>query len=866
MEGYEAQRARFEAEQQKFWTALRDKLEGFKDNCGASIAEMADGLDISRQPLYNFMGEPNKGLSKINRLALLALWAYLTDPEQYKNRKLTDTHREARESLCHEGPDGLLRAAGFLGRDDLDRKAMTIVNPQMKRLVLRLQSKWLYDDALRAYIIDRFLDDLLDQGRPDGEIYLKPLDYKEETQRKEIEDWPFKQLQEGAEYREFDIRRSYLKAIEKLVASGKTKFLKSEIFELYQSIVEHRENRDSDNEVEIDRCEFETLSSTSILDNLGFLKIQINAERRVSFNPSIIDTKSQFPPIVEVKIGCRFLTGGNSGDPQESYFKYASSATHVENMLVAIKQGLCHPLNISGFFIRAVGRTDKSLARVAIALSESNDSKYQKKQKSKIERVDEVYQGWWVTSNTILGILKAYADAFKSWLSEKKDTRSYDYYKACRKLANVNEKFYEVSTAAFEGNFEALPDHDDLKSEIHEAVDDIENAENSDVCLRLEEVKLRLKGKKVRLTLTLLHLYVYEGLIREAKKIFDDRDFMEKEIDLLDDPFKHLLLMSLRAEHMKYKLVTGDQELLLGKLWRNDESYSLAECEKAAKEYVKQSGNINFNCYFFMAEFLNTLGMMEFYSVEKKKEVVSTKRENLEKGYEYLVESAHYSSRIGYERKATQSLLYVVRILSRLRSSNIKQKSKKIIDEAEKVLNRAQSSQDRDWLNAIYYLSRGEHNLLVNEETNDAMRDFLLAYRCSIEIKYMRLVPDCFYNIYRALDLILKSDTKEPGIQLKLKLDNSEEFKDIRQRMWVDYEIAYKNKKSDKLDAAKNLTEHFFDKNFIPNKDNMEQTKNACISAAIWILNDWASIEGYDEHAFSEHIRKGSFLSPLSED
>lgn len=857
MESYEAQRTRFEAEQQKFWMALKEKLEGFRDRGGASMAELADGLGVSRQPLYNFMNEPSDGLNKIDRLALLSLWAYLTDPKQYSNRKLTPENRTVRQSLAREGPDDLLRAVGFLGTDDLDERAMTITDPQMKRLVLRLQSKWLYDDALRAYIIDGFLDDLLDQGRPNRDSYLYPLDYEKLDERKKIEEWPFtEQLQDKEKYRESVIREIYQRAIKNLVSSGKTEFVESELFELYQSIIEHHENRDGDNEVKIYRCEFETLSSKSILDRLDFGDIQVKAEKRVSFNPEIITEKKQFPPIVEVKIGCELVIKDDQESIKESSFKYASTATHVENMLVAIKQGLCHPLDISGFFLRAVGRTDKSLARVAIALSEADswsDEKARNKKEPKYKKVEKVYQGWWVTSNTILGILKAFVDAFKRWLSGT-DIQNSEYYKACRKLASVNEEFYGINTAIFEGNFDVFPDHSELEGRINETIGVIRQVENDNLFEFMEEVRLRLKGKEFRITLTLLHLHIYQGDIAKAKQIIDDyqnpRILVDKGVNSLDKTFKDLLVMSAYIEYMKYKLVTGDEEFLVGKLWRIDKKYSLIECEKIARAYVRQSGNINFNCYSFMAEFLATLGMMEFYAIENKNEY-------LERGREYLIESAHYSSRIGYERKATQSLLYVVRCLSRLRSDDAGQESQKILDEAERVIDRKQSAQDMDWLNAIYHLSYGEKYLLIDDSPDMAIVEFLSAFRCTLSINYMRLVPDCLYDIFRACDGILKSDDKEA---LKENIKRALDRKHVREKFPFLYEGIYSSTLSDSMSFAEEMISGKID------EWEIEDFGNTCRNAAISLWNQWANAERYSEHAFSEHILGGSFLSPLSKD
>ena len=363
-----------------------------------------------------------------------------------------------------------------------------------------------------------------------------------------------------------------------------------------------------------------------------------------------------------------------------------------------------------------------------------------------------------------------------------------------------------------------------------------------------------MKGKEFRIALSLLHINVYRVCIEKAKEVVDayqnPRDLVKKGVNSLEKKFKYLLQMSANAEYMKYKLITGDEHFLVGKLWRFDDEYSLDICEKVAREYVRKSGNINFNCYSFMAEFLAALGMMEFYSIENK-------REYLDRGCEYLIESAHYSSRIGYERKATQSLLYVVRYLSRFGVDDAGQKSQRILDEAEAIIDRKQSAQDRDWLNAIYHLSYGEKYLFIDKLPDKAIVEFLAAFRCSLEINYMRLVPDCLYDIFRACNRILGSGEEE-----RIKNNIKETIGD--KRILREFPFIYDGTYKSILHEATNITAKFIHEGM--DEWNIEETGTICRDTAVSLWNQWANVEGYDKHAFSEHILKGSFLSPLFED
>ena len=58
--------AKYRLQQANFWCNLNTELEEYRNSYGATVKELTDGLEISRQRLYDFINKPENGLP-INR-------------------------------------------------------------------------------------------------------------------------------------------------------------------------------------------------------------------------------------------------------------------------------------------------------------------------------------------------------------------------------------------------------------------------------------------------------------------------------------------------------------------------------------------------------------------------------------------------------------------------------------------------------------------------------------------------------------------------------------------------------------------------------------------------------------------------------
>lgn len=776
-------------EQFQYLQQLKDKLQEFRDSFGASMTDLANGLHISRQKLYDFMDKEDETLP-IDRRNILSLWSKLTNFEDAKNLKPEEKQR--RLELKHQGPDQLLITAGFLPRSGLSSPSTVVENPQIRRVASRLSSNWIEDDVLRASIANSILDQILEQGRLDKDYYIEPISGRNAENWLEAEFLRNSRL----DIHEINALKKYKTEIRKLGSSGKTQFVKAELYELYQSILEH-ELIDLDNKgrLTVTDCQFRTVSiptSNSPFygseENSDLCEVCKNAEVNLAslldgsnkIEPSSESYKREDPfiPVIEVTISCSFYIGDHW---ECTKFRYASTATHIENMIIAIENGLSYPLEITGFFIRAIGRSAKSLARVSISLSED-------------QRAKEVYQGWWVTSNTILGISKAIVDALRKWISAKAIDSSiyyYAYYKLAEYDANLNDHIdFLFEQEPYRKNDSS---HSQFLMDLSRIEKELLNV-NSEEREELQKFSRILKVKFDTAKVMKLHGLLLECSLTEAQKLVRDiekiiisaekklkearisesgketnEENTKKAISALKIDDAHYQLLSLYAASclMLYKFLSGDRAFTIGKQWRLDNLYKIDNRLDSVKLYAKYIGAIDSSMYLYTSQLYGITAYLEFYSDSK---------DGLDNAVTYFLTASYYSSRIGYPQRAAYWIAYASRTCRRL---NQLDKAKRLLSIAQQFLRQRNLSynvevdKDKDWSAANIYLAEGEL-LLANgngteQDKNAALCRFFYALNTAINTGLRRLVADSIYDTYLALK-------ERKSIHI-----NDEDFKNISQ-------------------------------------------------------------------------------------
>ncbi|MGJ3253940.1 MAG: hypothetical protein ACFE0J_22830 [Elainellaceae cyanobacterium] len=757
---------KYQAHQNRHWEMLKNQLESLRDNYDVSVADLAEGLGISRQKLYNFMGNPSEGLP-IQRSDLIILWDILTDPNALKKKRLSANAKTKRQDLREKGFNSLLDAAGFAHSDRANSQhhaegETRHVDPSLNRVIARLSSAWIEDDILRARIIDSVLNAVLDQGRMNRNFYMAPMSVEQALA------WPQGEPLRSQHKHAID---EYQREIRQLARSGKIDFVAAELFELYQNIDEHQSIENySGATLDIIDCQFQVLSvplPESVQDEFEpFSTIYLNAEKKLIRllgdlgKDSLKDAELEpnfFIPVIEASIRSRF-----GHDRNYVTWRYSSTATHLENMLSAIGSGLSYALDVTGFSIRATGASAKSLARVSIGLTEMDRNRAPKK----------VYQGWWVGSNAILSVLKAVVVASKDWLSNHQANLS-EYYDICEKLAIIDNQLFNIRETVYEyffrsaqdyyAPYEVVEDHSSFDA-IEDQISALSQFLSSDHQrvkpyyrihhMALENRLIKTRLTRVRLALKTSDIEVAAMHLHEAKEFVEHYETLTtKSIDsFADSAYMHVLFLHASECLMLYSFFTGDKEFLNGKLWRHSARFRLKDCLKRLSKYIKVTGSLNFDTFSCASQLFGTIGILEFYTAHDR----DGDEEALKDAAEQLIMAAHYSNRIGYTRRATYWLVHASRVYCRLgefdlseRLSNIAQKT------AETIHQRLQEESDYDskyknLINATTRLVHGER-LLAQEQPKQALEAFLEALNIFIEIRFTdRLTADTLYGLYRA--------------------------------------------------------------------------------------------------------------------
>lgn len=890
MSNFEADKERHSREQQEIWTNLRDLFILYKEKYGASITEIADGLDISRQFLHKFMKEPAEyGLSKVDRSDLLNLWSLITDPRQYATNKLNDKHKSAREELRRDGADELLETAKYQTLKEIEDDRIFV--PDSLRIILeRLSSNWIQDDILRNYIINSFLDQILDLGRTDTEYYIRNIDLKNKSQRAEIENFP-EDMNLSVDNKDFNqIVNKYKRQIHSLAQAGKTSYVKSELFELYQSILEHHViNKSEERKIVLSDCQFETISpilsisdqfkeileETELPQGKYFRDYEIEAESKISFyaegkennrrNTDRYYFENPFPRITRARVTCLFYRKTESSYDflDEVSFENESTTTHIENMFLAVKKGLGHQLSIAGFFLRATGRTSKSLARISVGLEEDNDENNDPK---------TVYQGWWVSPNTITGILNAVGDAFSRYLSKNSINRER-YSDICINIAKIKSKIRNVTSYLYEGSSKFNEDKDtEIKNACLGLLSEIEKTE---IKFKDELYQRYLKPHlatliclKQTVELIAVHSSFIRGNLNDFKEIREKvnswaepslkvsiNEANKSKEDKNLNPYNFLISIHQFSCLIRYRFMTGDKQFLYGKPWESEleeNLYNIKTHEKILQRYTQVTGSINFEAYFCASQIFGIIGQLGLYSLEPD-------RIELESSIKNFILATHYSYRIGHLRRASQWLMNAVRVYCRLGTENdirnavklmsLSHELNKLFDsEQSKSMGQISGIKSQDWLTANQNLAQGEIDLTLGKY-DSALRSFSEALNITYTVEYVRLMPDCLYNMHRALEKLIDTtyNGRNPlrGIIKKTSSNTTEIYKKVE-------DLLFKS------------TGIFADENFQDIKADWRIFSEKCRDTAALIWHEWASAEGYSSHPFEEAICEGSqFLGTL---
>lgn len=765
---------RYEQEQRRYWNQLRQELQRYKEELGATHSELAEGLAISRQPLVSFMQDDRPDLP-IHRAHLIRLWNRLTAPQ---DRRLSEARLSKRQVLQQEGPDRLLRAAGFLPEEEsLKLDANPDRYQQIQRIVAGLSNIPAGNDTDFIDLVDSIETDFISKAF--GFKRLSPAANEDvfSPQKKiehKINQWLDRWIKENL-YTEplSHIKSRFKRAIYKLIKQGKEIFKDQEIFELYLSILE---NYRVDKKVEtgvklrVAQCQFSNLTF-SILDQDSsddqafrdeLIRLFLSAEAQLQFsddqdflvansNENERYLRSVVEDVVtEASVTCilRMKDDSSGCDCDRIRWTCSSSTTHFENMFTAIYQGLgCErDLELVDFSTASLGKRSDSLMKSSTAFKSQTDKR--------------LHQGIWVDRSTVVGTAQSIVVAVKSWLADQlpEPVAYRAYYEACRAIASIDNclsdgcKFLSDYVLQQPEDPQAVPARKYLAKEVITRIDQLRQGALADAPILQDWYGLDLQRKYCRAQIACARSCHVEGDLKSAAQ------FLVKAQETLDAPGVQEdvpLALRLQQEQMLQSFYSGDQAFIHNRVWRQTPQRHLQTLrnyiygESLSSAHHRYCGRLDPHVYLCAAEILARVGRLEISFA------TSPEASHLAQAAENLLMAAYYASKAGERQRAAHWLANASRVYCRLGDGD---KAAKLVDIAARVLNQAidqrYSAQYKLAIVAEVDISRGEKALLIDRDPLQALQHFGRSLRGAAYLSFVRLLADSLYNIARAAEAL----------------------------------------------------------------------------------------------------------------
>lgn len=756
----------FAQEQAFYWQQLRTELQRYKDEFKATNSELSKGLEISRQPLVDFMQASRQDLP-VGRGHLKRLWHHLTSPEGYEDRKLSHEGKLSRVKLREEGPNRLLRAAGFLpeGEDENSIYIKSDREQQIQRLIAGLSNIPIPDSGDFIDLVDSLEKDLIEKAfSMRNEAYsehkqtIPYFEMSEDGIDKWIRNWIKNNICIEPEKEIFERLK---RAVYKLIRFGRYKLEDAEIFELYLSIHENnRINRknelnklESSRKIRISQCQFSTLTFSffefhygnddkireelreAVLEAEGILRYPARDSKYLNALTSDV--------VVEALVRCEiFGVNGNRGEEDIIYWRYSSSATHFQNMLTAIYQGMgCeNDLELVNFSLRSLGKKSDSLIKSSITFTSKSSN----------------YQGIWVDESSVFGTAQAMFVAVRNWLTDtlSSDEEYLGYYQVCKDLASINYSLnhgrktlndYVIRRTEYPG---VIPVIESIKKEVIDKIESI----NFDFLDRIPALR-RLYGLDLERKRCMAHLICARSSHLEGD-LLSAENFLVEARNILENPKirEDITLKNfLSSEEMLHAFYAGDREFIGSKSWRSrldndlDELQKYIYLEQERCHLKKYCGRLDLDIYRSASETLARFGRLDF-CFSNLEDIP-----HLEEASSRLLMAAYCSAKVGDRNRATYWIANASRACCRLGFGDKALTLANLADEIIKgSIDNRYSSRYRGAIAAEVDIARAEIYLLIDRDFDNALKYFLNSLKGAAYLGFSRLMADSLYGVYRA--------------------------------------------------------------------------------------------------------------------
>ncbi len=758
---------RYDEEQQRLWQQLHSLLEQLKAELEATHVELAQGLQISRQPLVSFMQAPHQRSLPIHRVNLVKLWDFLTNPALVEQKKISENAKQKRLQFRQQGADRLLEAAGFLPMSQHNRSSR---EHQIQRIASMLASlpdvgfanfNALIND-LEAVVRSRAFPYINSVTGNQDESLISALSIKERIQSLFSEPLRSEILQPII----FNQIKKFLTVAS---TSGHFELTNAELFELSLCTLNYdklSKTFDRYIKIQVQEYQFTVLTFSlhhyllddDLLDDGAKIRAELKeAEFKVEstllqtvlqtndgLEDSLTDIDStERPSLVEAQINCNFVDIG-----EDICWRYRSSATHLENMLTAITVGLgCSKrLKLIESSTRTLGQKGYGLVKASAAFCD-------------VDQTDSIYESVWVDRSAIKAFLQSSLTAATKWLADElSDTDEYaNYYKVCHAVAQIETALTHGRKLLSDYAFQHISDigiSGTSSTKLHlgkQVIDKVQELKQN--ILAHSPVLQELYGEYLERQYCLANLTRARsahvvGKLMQARNFLDDVQVSLRQHHNMQQCLEIKLLYAV--ERALHQFFSGDRAFIASKAWRSSlPSWSSDLNQYIAQENLKHGkyrGRFDFNTYLCASEIYGRIARLNLcFCAAEEIDVV-------EKSIQLSMQAAYCSSRIGYRQRAAHWLVNASRLHSRLGDQF--NKAEALCNIAMRIirgsLEPTYSDQYVESIMSEVNLARGERLLLVEKDLPAAVNHFLKSLRGGIYTGFARLIADGLYGIARA--------------------------------------------------------------------------------------------------------------------
>lgn len=855
--------------QDRLDTNLRRELLRYKKDFKATDTELAEGLVISRQTLFDFWNQKRKykkngfprGLP-IHGINFVSLWKHLTDPEHLQLTNIPPEIQRKRIENHQKELETILEISGYLSH--------------------------IYMSDLEAY----------KSYHHRNEVYPWGVDIEEETNKWLI---GYQQYEQKSVSHNVVLSKMKEKIIDFSI-SGNNLFSNHEIDRLYQALAheeelfikypEYKEGLEILT-MSVVNCSFKNLTFPlfeSIHDHqlkekitrIG--KLTEKALRKHSGQLIFQSKKSNFkmPEMLQVRVQIEF---SRSDSRPILSLCHISDNTHLENVFAALGKTFGSPsqLEFNTTFLETLGDQKNCLVETHGEFSDkSNPNIFLD------SHGDRQYHSSWVDRNTIKSIVQSHLNSTRNWLINKiskcdqknnqKNTFSiiesegeYINYRSC--CIEVNEIYEEIekSKKALGGYKLAGVGVIENVTEVLEKIQKIEE-KYAGFCFFDEHYQKILKHSEYTGYWMMARAFNIQGdqdkaeiNLKKLKKLKNSSDYplmgiLYETESIINDFFYHSdRLFPKKHEHSN---PAADRNLWMKK--QEDWLEVLREYINPDKDTIcrNSGGSLELDTYLVASEAFGRIGRLDMRFDGGKYSTISNAIDN-------LLSAAYCCARIGYKKRTAHWLVNASIAYSRIGE---KKNAEQLLKLAELIITQSVNppldddrmrSIDGEYHQSVFAelnFSRGIYERLINKDEKAANKYFCKALKGAIHLGFARVISGSLYGIAITLEQFKDTDNTNGFIK-----DFTEMFNDLIHSLGgtrVQLENL-KQKLSDKKEIGDKLD--IVIKNKIDVIDNLSQVKldNTPVDIARLLSNQAISIweDWYRKPDISRDLTK-----PISRD